>query len=451
MKIVFKNIFAIVLLALFVSCSNTDNKLIKSVPSKVEIVPKGKGFELLINGEIFKIKGAGINWDDGHNFKALYDAGGNSFRTWNPRKLGQELDSASKYGFMVAAGFDLEKELHGFDYSDSLAVLKQTNSVKLVVDTYKNHPNLLCWVVGNEMNLKFDDDGGLMTVGSETYISLREIVDYIHENDPNHPVTTTFAGINKEHIDLAYKHCPELDFLSVQVYGELGEVPYQIKEIGYSGPYMVTEFGPKGHWELPTTEWGREIEEPSAAKGKGLIDRLTKATSGDSIHQAIGYYAFEWGQKQERTPTWYGMFNKSGATSSRIDELTKWWSDAYPANRAPLVDSIKLNNRAAIDNIYLTSGAEYSTQVYYSDPEEDSLTFEWEVLEEVKTKSQGGAFEKQPTVIPIAILSNENGYLTFIAPKVEGEYRLFSYVYDPDGKVGNANIPFFVKEKSSIK
>ncbi len=84
---------------------------------------------------------------------------------------------------------------------------------------------------------------------------------------------------------------------------------------------MVTEFGPLGHWEVPHTEWGQPIKEPIAVKSASLAKRMQQGLELNLTGLNIGAFAFEWGQKQERTPTWYGMFNKDGKANARIDEI----------------------------------------------------------------------------------------------------------------------------------
>ena len=424
---------------------NTDNKITEQ-PTKVAIVETNGTYQLTVNGEPYQIKGAGINFVDGANFKALAEAGGNTFRTWRIDNLEAELDSAKKYNLMIAVGFDMHKELHGFDYSTSTKEAEeQLERIKKAINKYKNHPNVLCWVPGNELNLLFDEKGGLKLVNPQVYVELAKIVDYIHQVDPNHPVTTTFAGITKTHIELALKHCPNLDFLGYQVYGDLLNIQETVKNTEIKKPYMITEFGPKGHWEMPTTDWGREIEEPSAAKAQGLSERIQKGIIENNDGLLIGTFAFEWGQKQERTPTWYGMFNKSGEATARIDELARFWTGNYPNNRAPLTDSLLLNQQHAVNNIYLKPGSKSQAQVFVREPDQDSLIYQWVILKEVAVRSQGGALEKEPDAIEFEIIKDKNGLLEFTTPSQEGDYRLFSYVYDGKGKVGNANIPFYVK------
>jgi len=436
--------FLTILFSFLFSCQSSDSKT-ELKPSHVTIVKKDNQYQLMVNNKPYEVKGAGLSFVSGTNFKALVEAGGNTFRTWNPKHLQSELDSAQKYNLMIAVGFELEKNLHDFDYLDTKAVAKQLEEVKHVVDKYKNHPNILCWVAGNEMNLLFDEKGGLKLVQPETYMALADIVDYIHKVDPHHPVTTTFAGANKTHIDLALKHCPDLDFLGIQVYGDLIAIPSIVKKEKIDRPFMITEYGPRGHWELPSTEWGREIEETSAPKAAGMMDRIQKGIVQDSSGLMIGSFSFLWGQKQERTPTWYGMFNKSGEATARIDEMTKYWTGSYPANRAPLTDSMKLDKRNAVENIYLKPNNTYTAQVFVREPNGDPITYKWAMLKEVDEKSDGGAFEKEPEEVDFKIIKDENGMLEFVTPERTGDYRIFSYAYDGKGKVGNANIPFFVK------
>jgi hypothetical protein len=276
--------------------------------------------------------------------------------------------------------------------------------------------------------------------------ALKQVVDYIHKTDPNHPVATAFAGISKVVIDEALKRCPDLDFITVQVYGTLGRLPQMIKAAGITKPFAITEFGPRGHWEVPRTAWGREIEETSAAKASGLFERIQKGIVSDSSGLNLGGYAFLWGQKQERTPTWYGMFIKSGEATAAVDELTRYWTGKYPEIRAPEVDSMKLAEKNAIDNIYLKPGVPYTAKVFASDPNNNPLTFKWAILKEVKERSQGGAFELEPDTVHIDILANANGELRFRSPKDTGDYRIFSYVFNGKNKVGTANVPFYVKK-----
>lgn len=399
-------------------------------------------YSFYVNNKKFDLKGVGINYVDGHDFEALHRAGGNAFRTWGTKNAEKELEAAKKYGFMVALGISLGKELWGFDYNDKEAVAKQLKKVKSIVKKYKDHPNVLCWVLGNELNLLFNDDGSLKEVNPKVYDAVADMVDYIHKEDPNHPVTTTFAGVINDHLETALKRIPELDIVSVQVYGDLETVEERMRKTGISKPYMVTEFGPKGFWEMPKTDWNREIEEVSGPKADGIFNRIQKGIVRNTSGKCLGGFAFEWGQKQERTPTWYGMFHKDGSQTETIDNLTKLWTGSYPENRAPRVDSIVLDGKKSIHNIRLKPNRKYTSKVYAYDHDGDKLTYKWVVSKEVDIRSQGGEKEIEPSLIDVKIIEH-NDVFTFITPK-EGEYRVFAYVYDSKGKAGGGNIPFLV-------
>lgn len=421
-------------------------------PAHVIIIKEQNAYQLQVNGKPFIVKGAGVGKAVENNIAALAQAGGNTFRTWSQNGADQYLAAAQASGLMVVMGFDLQQELHGFDYNDKAAVAAQFARAKAMVDQYKNHPNLLAWAVANEPNLVFAKDGSRTLANPKVYDAIGEIIDYIHKVDPHHPVTYTFAGISPEEIAIALKHTPQVDFISVQVYADLENIPELISAANFDKPFMITEFGAVGHWERPTTAWGREIEEPSGIKAESLALRIQKGIAKNPTGKDIGHFAFLWGQKQERTPTWYGMFNKDGTTDARIDELTKFWTGSYPTNRAPLTTDITLNQQHAEQSVYVTPNSEVHVQVTATDPNNDTLRYEWALLGEVATRSEGGAFEAEPDAVPFNArnkndLSYRAGKLIFTAPETEGEYRIFAYVYDNKGKVGNANFPFYVKAK----
>jgi hypothetical protein len=106
---------------------------------------------------------------------------------------------------------------------------------------------------------------------------------------------------------------------------------------------------------------------------------------------------------------------------------------------------MKINGKKAVDNIYLKPGKVFNAKVFAFDPENDELTYKWDLMKEVEHRSQGGAHEDEPGKIPVESLSDSNGELRFVSPKEKGEYRLFSYVFDGKGKVGTANVPFYVE------
>ena len=430
------------------SLASTDKA---AVPNHVSIDKQSHQYQLRLNSSVFHIKGAGLNYPDGHNFEALKAAGGNSFRTWSTDYAEQELAAAKELGLMVAMGIDLKKQLHGFDYNDSAAVAAQFQWVKEQVNKYKDHPNLLVWVVANEPNLLFDPSGQLIPVNPKVYDAISDIIDYIHQVDPHHPVTYTYAGVIKSHLEVGLARTPNVDFVSVQVYGDLAQVKQQIIAANINKPVMVTEFGPLGHWEVPSTSWGQPIEEPSAIKAKSMAKRMQLGLADNSTGLIIGAFAFEWGQKQERTPTWYGMFNKDGKANARVDEMTRFWTGHYPQHRAPMTEAITINSLSAKDSVYLKSSSQAKANVVVTNRENARLTYQWKVLKEVVKISEGGAFEQEPEVIPLKMTTAPKqerlNNISFKVPDTEGAYRLFVYVYDEQGKVGNANFPFYVKEK----
>lgn len=424
-------------ITLFTGCKNRYDM----TANKVEIRKVKGDYDFYINDSIFKIKGAGIDFNSGYNFKSLVDAGGNAFRTWNTQRAQQELDSAKKYNLMVAVGINMKKELHGFDYNDSIAVENQFKRIKKDILKFKNHPNVLCWVVGNELNLLMKDDE---QINSNAYVALAEIVDFIHQVDPYHPVTTAFAGLKKEHVEIALKKCPDLDFLSYQVYDDLIAINELEKNNGFDIPYIVTEFGPKGHWEMPKTSWGREIEENSTEKADGLRQRIEKGLVSDPTGRNMGGFAFIWGQKQERTPTWYGIFNKDGRATAVVDELTYYWKGSYPKDRAPQIKSMTLDAKSSTSSIHLKPGEIYTAKIEAFSHANDRLSFEWKLMKEVVKRSKGGSKEQEPDYVDLEIINDDNKEIQFRTPSEKGEFRLFCYIYD-NYKVANANVPFLTQ------
>lgn len=417
------------------SCKSPGNESNTS-PAKVELKKTSNGkYRLFVNDKVFYVKGAGCEFG---NIEALGKHGANSFRTWRTEN-GQEdaiavLDKAQENGLMVLMGLEVGRQRHGFDYGDTAWVNKQFNYLKGEVMRLKDHPALLGWAIGNELNLR--------TTDWRVYNAVNDLSEMIHKVDPNHVTTTTTAGIGKIEVDQIKERCPDIDFLSIQMYGDIVNLQRRIADAGWDGPYMVTEWGATGHWEVPCTFWGACIEQTSQEKAKAFIDRYKAAIEADSV-RCLGSYVFLWGQKQERTPTWYGMFLETGEETETVDAMHYIWNGSWPENRCPTIDSIRLNDKTAYDNIVVEKGSKLNGLVAARDYEGDSLTYRWEIVPESNDLSDGGDFEKRPESVLDKIAGPEESFET---PKNPGAYRIFVYVLDGKNHAATANIPFFVEE-----
>ena len=400
-------------------------------PIKVKVISNGNDFTLTRSGKPYFIKGAGGN----SYIDRLAKYGGNSMRTWDSENGEELFNKAYKLNLTVTMGLEVGNERHGFNYDDTIAVKQQLEKLRLEVRKYKNYQPLLIWGIGNELNLDYKNP--------RVWDAVNDIARMIHEEDPNHPVTTMLAGVNKREVELINAHCPALDILSVQVYGALTTLPENISAAGWKGPYMVTEWGPTGHWESMQTPWNAAIEETSSQKATVYKTRYQASIKQDK--HCLGSYVFLWGQKQERTPTWYGLFTEKGEESEVVDVMQYLWTGRWPKNRAPHIDSLLLNNRKATDIIYLKPGKEYLLTVFAHDPNHDKMNARWELLSETTSHTIGGDQEFRPEPIPSLIIVKNLKKAVLKTPEKEGPYRIYLYLSDGHSKVATANIPFFVK------
>jgi hypothetical protein len=415
------------------ACSSSQSEHL--TPVKVEILQTEAGFRLMRDGDPFVIKGAGIESGYMDSFVAH---GGNAIRTWTTNDDVQSardvLDDALARGVAVVLCLPMQAERWGFDYDDEAAVAKQLAVFQKDVEVYRNHPALLAWIIGNELNLNYTNPA--------VYDAVNSISEMIHELDPNHPTTTAVAGINEKAIADIEERAPDLDFISLQVYGELFELPMRLKALGFEKPFFVTEWGAIGHWEVGNTSWGAPIEATSTEKAATYL-RGYEEMLAPLNRQLIGSFVFYWGQKQERTPTWYGLFTEAGEETASIDVMHYLWNGEWPSNRSPEVRSVQLDDKTADDNIVLSVGEHYTAVVDIFDHDGDPMTFRWILKPESDAEQVGGDYEERIANLN-GFIDNEKAAEIQITAPDSGPYRLFVYAYDGEGHAAHANIPFFV-------
>lgn len=390
------------------------------------------GYHLTVDGLDYEVKGVAGDM----NFEILKDYGGNTIRTWSIDK--KTLDQAHELGLKVVAGIWVEHMRHDdkYDYTDPKFIHKQRKKVESIVRKYKDHPALLAWGLGNEVELHVPEE--LLKIIWNEMNTLAKLVKSI---DGNHPVMTAVAGFDAQKISAVQRYYPECDILGVNAYGFAPKVGELLLKYGWEKPYMITEFGPMGPWEVDhKSDWGVAIEETSHEKAKRYLKAYASAMN-ESPRYCLGAFPFYWSSKQETTATWFGMFLKSGARLEAVDAMAFGWNGHYPENRVPEIYSIESSAKFK----KVTCNSIHTASINVMDRENDPLTFRWVIMEESKVKSVGGDFERTPKSYPRLILENKGAEVKFKAPRKKGPYRLFAYAEDDNQGAATVNFPFYVK------
>lgn len=383
-------------------------------PVPTTVVRQDGAWRLLRGGTPYFVRGAGGQ----RHLDLLRASGANSLRTWGADGAGAVLDRAASLDMTVTVGLWLGHKEHGFRYDDPAQVARQQKEALAHVARYRNHPALLFWALGNEMENGFD--------GDDVWIAVEALAREVKRLDPNHPVLTVVAEIDAAKIAKIRRLCPSLDALGINSYGGAATLPDRLQRFGWDKPYLVTEFGPRGPWESRKTSWNAPVEESSTQKAQTYKTHYEKAVAA-APERCLGSYVFLWDDKAESTATWFGMFlPHTGERLATVDLMAQLWGAKPPANRVPRIDA--LESDAAEKEI--AAGAPLNVRCVARDPENDPLRLRWEIRRE-----DGGLVDDGPAAAAFSPA----------APTTPGAYRLFVVARDTAGGAAVANFPFRVR------
>ena len=199
-----KSIFAFLFCGLFLLCLNN---------LKADVVTVSER-QILVNGVPFTIKGicyhpvpkgsSVVNFGKLKEDLALMkEAGINTIRVYEPIKEKAVLDQIQASGLKVIIGF-------GYNQDGKFDILSGTFAD--YINTWKDHPAILFWELGNEYNYHPEWFGGHI---ENWYHALNDAAEKIHQIDPSHPVATAHGELPKmETVSL----CPNIDIWGMNVY-----------------------------------------------------------------------------------------------------------------------------------------------------------------------------------------------------------------------------------------
>jgi hypothetical protein len=308
-------------------------------------------------------------------------------------------------------------------------VKAQLDQVRQTVLRFKDHPAVLLWGLGNEMEGPAGDK-------VEIWNAVQAAAKLTKELDPHHPTMTVIAEIGGQKIPALHQYCPDIDIIGINSYAGAATLPERYAKLNGTKPYIVTEFGPPGPWERPKTSWAAAPEPSSTEKAASYRRTYEGAIANQPL--CLGSYAFLWGQKQETTVTWFGMFLKDGDKLQAVDTMTELWTGRPPRDRCPLIQQLKL--RAGPE---FAPGATFSADLAATDPAGRPLQVRWVVQPEQPKKLTAGAEEQTLPEWTDLILRSDLRSAEVRAPQTPGGYRLFAYVRNGVG-AAVANVPFHV-------
>jgi len=400
---------------------------LSAAPVPVQLEHAAAGWQLVREGVPYPIRGVGgeVHLD------LAARIGANAIRTWGVSdSLPALLDEAAAHGLTVAVGLWLGHGRHGFRYDDPAQVAGQLEACRDAILRFRDHPAVLMWGIGNEM----EGDG----TNAAIWQHVNDVAAMARELDPNHPTMTVISDCSEQKIRSLNEYCPSIDIVGMNSYGGAPSLPERYRAAGGTKPFIVTEYGPLGRWESPKTPWDAPIEATSTAKAEQYRRALEAQQASSDL--CLGSYAFLWGWKQEATPTWFGMLLPDGSRLAAADVLTEMWSGQRPANRCPAITSL-----VAEGDPQVAPGDTLLAALSAADPDDDPLEAEWSVMAEPGVYGTGGDAEAVPPSLPECLVASSLTGAEVRAPEREGAYRLYVAVRDGQGGAATANLPFRVR------
>ena len=244
------------------------------------------------------------------DFQLMKYMGVNSIRLYHhPKEINKELlrDLYHTYGIRVMIGDFLGKYAlgsgapwnPGTDYRNPEHQKNMLESVRKMVEEFKDEPYVLFWILGNEnvygvaCNADKDPEGFFQFANQAALL--------IKSLDKDHPVAIASGDVI--YLDRFAKFSPDVDIFGSNAYrGDygFGSLWYSVKEEA-DKPVMLTEFGCPAYAEGLTQE---EAEEAQANYHKGAWDDIlcnmnVNCGSGNSIGGIAFEFMDEWWKAYE--------------------------------------------------------------------------------------------------------------------------------------------------------
>jgi hypothetical protein len=423
---------------ILVACRPTPAAKKNNEQKTVELRKEKGVYRLYKNGQPFLVQG-GSGYT---HMKELAACGGNTIRTWDTTGLQTILDEAGTYHLSVIAGLDLPVSglLDEF-YNDTGKVEKIVSAYRSIVQRYKHHPALLVWCLGNELDFPYRPKY------APFYKAFNKLLNMIHTEDPDHPVTTTLTNFQRRNVVNIKAKVEGLDFISINTFNPLKTLGKDLESFDWfwDDPYLITEWSPEGGWETNVVKWLAPIENTSTKKAE-LFREFYQTWLPRTDPRFLGSLAFYWGSKEEYTHSWFSIFNEDGYPTEVMEALHDCWKDTVTKHQSVKIQYMLVDEKGAADNLLLSPGStHHATLLLAAGENSDSLRYYWEIVQEDWWGHKKSHWTK-PAPEQGLLSDSTAKQVSFLSPAKEGPYRIFVTVSNSKGFCATANTPFYVVE-----
>jgi hypothetical protein len=394
-------------------------------PSVVRVTGTQGNWQLQVNGAPYEIRGLTYGPPqaaaDGY-MRDLHNMGVNTIRTWGVDDANTPtlLNRAAQQGIKVVVGHWLNQ---GADYVNDTAYMSSVKTeIVNRVNALKNNPGVLMWDVGNEVILTMQDHGlsaaevEARRVGYARFVN--DVTNAIHAADPNHPVTSTDAWTGAWPYYKQYS--PSLDLLAVNSYGAIGGVKQAWIDGGYTKPYILTEGGPAGEWEVPNDVNGVPTEPSDLAKRAGYTASWNAIQGHPGV--ALGATEFHYGLENDFGGVWLNTFT-GGWRRLGYYALRQAYTGQAAANTPPEITSMTVGSQTAVP-----AGGLFNVGVGVTDPQGDPIRYNLMFSNKHITGGTG--------LTNVVFTETGAGQFSVRAPEQLGVWKVYVYAFDGQGNVG---------------
>ncbi|MFE2021478.1 discoidin domain-containing protein [Streptomyces sp. NPDC059499] len=390
-------------------------------------------WQLTVGGKPYQVKG--LTWgpsvaDAARYMPDLKSMGVNTIRTWGTDGTSKPLlDEAAANGIRVVSGFWLQPgggPGSGGCVNYVTDTAYKSNSLTEFakwVEAYKSHPGVLMWNVGNESVLGLQNcySGTELENQRNAYTSfVNDVAKKIHSIDKDHPVTSTDAWTGAW--PYYKRNAPDLDLYSMNSYGDICGVRGAWEQGGYTKPYIITEGGPAGEWEVPDDANGVPDEPTDVQKADGY----TKAWGCVTGHQgvALGATLFHYGLEHDFGGVWFNLVPDGLKRLSYYAVKKAYAGSTSGDNTPPVITGMGVAQASAAP-----AGKEFTVRADVRDPDGDPVTY--------KIFLSGNYASGDKRLVEAQWRSTGNGTFAVTAPEKLGVWKV--YIQAEDGR-GNAGI-----------